>query len=417
MASGQSQGMLSHLNESLYSDIVAGKDNTDNEIETAEGYNVKPIFIKEADVRAPGASYGGWVEEDEVIEALVKVVHLSHLKGVQRIYTAWRIYVDNIDDRIKLLSLGVVMRNRSIQVLPNNPNRPMYCPVSTTRLVVSNIPLSIYDGQINRELEQMGCVIISSWRQKIRYRSKLTYCDNGKRIVIVVKLKKDIPKYIDISTYRGQIWYYGKPKESVSNDFGYKKCKKCKQEGHLSHECENEIVCDGCGNEGHRRNECPAFSEDEAQMTSDESETEENDGGNEDADVEGDGVRSEQEIEDGTEDVAGDPNDKVDTEDAAADPTDKDDAQKETTDDAENKTDKAKSGKGSKDKKKDSKEHKKQKGKTSSGPMDDFLKAAKNRNDVLLTPKGKVVKPKTRTPPSTSKDDDKAKRDKKVNNI
>ena len=48
-----------------------------------------------------------------------------------------------------------------------------------------------------------------------------------------------------------------------------------------------------------------------------------------------------------------------------------------------------------------------------SGPLDKFLIAARNRTDTLLTPKGKGTQSKTRTPPSTSKEDEKAKREKK----
>ena len=418
----QARGLWSHVNSTLYSEKLIENTDEDDKIEMAEGYGFKPVFIRENDVRAPGASFGGWVEEDEVIDSLVQVVKLSHLKGVQRIYKAWRIYVDNMDDRIKLLSVGMPMRGRIVSVLPDNPNRPIFSPVSTTRLVVSNVPLSIYDGQIIRKIEKMGCEVLSAWREKVRYKSKLTDCDNGRRIVIVQKLKSDIPKYIDISVYRGQIWYYGKPKETQQK----KICSNCKQEGHTSSDCDNEIVCDGCGNEGHRRDVCPLFTDDVQGTDVDE---EDDDDMGVDVDEEADeyeSVTSEQQNVDDVEEseTASVPDNNTNEEESnhgveKTENTESKTTGKDKKEAKSKKSDKSKkpktTGKDKQDKKEsDKKKQKEQRKKESvaNGPMDNFINAAKNMKDVLATPKGKQMDPKSRTPPSASKDEEKIKRDK-----
>ena len=34
-------------------------------------------------------------------------------------------------------------------------------------------------------------------------------------------------------------------------------CNRCRQEGHWSKDCQNEIVCRECGQRGHKQEECP----------------------------------------------------------------------------------------------------------------------------------------------------------------
>lgn len=384
---------------------------SENQIQIAEGYGVKPVFIKENDVRGPGANRFGWIEEDEVIDALVELVDLSHLKGVQRIYRAWRIYVDNIPDRVKLLSNGLSMRGRLVQVIPDNPNRPIYSPETTTRLVVSNVPLSIFDGQLIRKLELMGCKVISFWREKLRYKTRLTDCDNGRRIVIVEKLRKNIPKYIDISTYRGTIWYYGMPKEETQK----KVCGKCKRDNHATHECTYQIVCNKCGEEGHKKDECPQFDEADGIQGDTDSDKEGSDDGSQHADegedqetgVEADADEDEEDTiqESGDEQIEG---------------KQQDSNVKKPNDDKATVGGTQKNGETGKPRKSVLKGIKPKVDKTKKtapevkkGPIDRFVEAAKNVNEVLQTPKGKDRSTKDRTPPSLTKDKDSKKRDQK----
>ena len=64
-----------------------------------------------------------WITNTEMYEAIMEIILQSHITGIQRIKGMWRIYIDNINDKVTLLSTGIELRGRHIGLLNTNPKR------------------------------------------------------------------------------------------------------------------------------------------------------------------------------------------------------------------------------------------------------------------------------------------------------
>ena len=153
-----------------------------------------------------------WLKAEKIYFAVGEVVSPDHLRGIQRFGAFWRLYVDNINDRVTLLAKGINLRNKNITLYPENPRYVKKHPIPTTRITVNNVPLSADDGQIRRALEEMGCDVINLYREKLRINYRLTNCDTGARIVIAKRLTEDLPRLVTVGRYTASIWYYGQPR-------------------------------------------------------------------------------------------------------------------------------------------------------------------------------------------------------------
>ncbi|XP_069122185.1 uncharacterized protein [Argopecten irradians] len=173
--------------ETSFANIVAATNDTPN---TAEGYgSAKPIFLMEKDIFGLiQPQKKDWLTHQELYKAIGEKVEANHVCGLQRTGKMRRIYVDNMADRTKLLTTGIVIRKKMVQLISTNPRRPDNNHEYTSRVRVSNVPLSADDGEIKRALTLLNCNIKSMYREKLRIDNQLTNCDTGNRIVITEKL-------------------------------------------------------------------------------------------------------------------------------------------------------------------------------------------------------------------------------------
>ena len=142
------------------------------------------VFMREVELfgtRKPDRSE--WISHSELYKAISLRINPPHIKGLQRIGAMWRIYIDNLEDKVKLLAEGVPLRGKTIRVLNTNPGR--LDSEITTRVRVKNIPLSVDDGLITRSLTLRNIEIIKLFHEKLRIDDKLTNCETGDRIIIV----------------------------------------------------------------------------------------------------------------------------------------------------------------------------------------------------------------------------------------
>jgi len=107
-----------------------------------------------------------WIHHVELYKAIGHKIDVSHITGLQRVRGFWRIYLDNIDDKVTLMAEGVPLRGKSVPVLNTNPDRPD--GELTVRVRVKNIPLSVEDGLIKRTITLKGADVISLYREKLR---------------------------------------------------------------------------------------------------------------------------------------------------------------------------------------------------------------------------------------------------------
>lgn len=212
------------------------------------GYGTaKPVFLKEADVFGYVNNYSNkqWLNHAEVYLSLGKVIPENHLSGIQRTGNVWSIYADNMEDRVKLLARGVIIGGTHVALISENPE-------TTTRLTVSDVPLSADDRVIKQSLEQKGCEIIEMYREKLRMENELTNCDTGDRIVFVKRLETDLPTSLQMGKYYSTVWYYGQPKEQAEAQTG-QKCTKSLKTVKNTTECSNDWEC---LESRHRKQDC-----------------------------------------------------------------------------------------------------------------------------------------------------------------
>lgn len=191
-----------------------------------------------------------FVKHEEMYTAVAKSVNGSHITGLQRINGMWRIYLDNVADKVTLISKGVTIRDRTLPILPTNPLR--LDSEITTRIRVQNIPLSVDDGIISRTLILKELDVISVTREKLRIGGKLTNCETGDRIVLVKTstLREPLHRFMAFGQFKAKVIHRGQVKPVL-------KCTKCLEDGHYAKTCPNDWKCRQCNKVGHKQADCP----------------------------------------------------------------------------------------------------------------------------------------------------------------
>lgn len=210
------------------------------------------VFFRESDLfgdRRP--TKDEWLMHAELYNAIATNIDASHITGLQRVRGMWRIYLDNVEDKVTLMAEGVSVRGKVVQVLNTNPNR--LDNENTVSIRVKNIPLSVDDGIITRALTLRHLDVISCKREKLRINGKLTNCSTGDRLVTVksTTLVEPLPNYINFGQFVGRCIHPGQ-----NNPARITKCTKCLQDGHKISQCPNEWLCKRCKQSGHKQAEC-----------------------------------------------------------------------------------------------------------------------------------------------------------------
>ncbi|WAR11188.1 hypothetical protein MAR_036264 [Mya arenaria] len=205
------------------------------------------VFMRET----KNAKKQEWLKHEELYEALADVIVCTHITGLQRVRGMWRIYVENIDDKVSLLTEGVTLRGKMIKLLNTNPNR--LDGEQTVRIRVKDIPLSVDDSVILRSLVAENIDVITIIREKLRVKGKLTNCENGDRLCIVKSssLSATLPKFMAFGHFTGRVFHPGQNSENKEL-----KCRKCLETGHKMIDCENDWRCLDCHQIGHKKGEC-----------------------------------------------------------------------------------------------------------------------------------------------------------------
>ena len=191
-----------------------------------------------------------WIKHSEMFESLTTQIDATHLTGLQRVKGLWRIYLDNLEDKICLLANGVTLRGKVVPLLSTNPGR--LDGENTLRIRVQDVPLSADDGIISRTLILSELEVISMMREKLRINGKLVNCETGDRIVTIKasSLKEPLPRFMAFAQFTGKIFHPGQnPKKEL-------KCSKCLEEGHSFKFCVNDWKCTKCFKSGHKQDVC-----------------------------------------------------------------------------------------------------------------------------------------------------------------
>ena len=201
---------------------------------------MEPVFLKAGDLAA----------ETDFLELCVAAERISGretVAGAQRIRCLWRIYPLTREARTSFLVSGVELHGQTLVCFDKNPyilRGGSEAP--TTKLYVSDIPISVDNGEIRNLLGRLGCTIRSPLvSERARNKDgKLTRFLTGRRFVFIEIPSSPLQRTVEVGPFRATLYH----KEMKSKD---PKCGKCLQTGHVASTCNSNIVCRSCFKSGH----------------------------------------------------------------------------------------------------------------------------------------------------------------------
>jgi hypothetical protein len=155
---------------------------------TAAFATVEPIFIRRKDLPPTSDSDTKYNILDMCLAA-ERVTGRETILGAQEIHGLWRIYPATTEARGKLLVQGLTVRGIHMTVHGRNPYLTRAMPgssgidIPSTKLWISDVPLSIADEDIESAVEKLGVVARSRLiSERVRNRDgKLTRFLTGRR--------------------------------------------------------------------------------------------------------------------------------------------------------------------------------------------------------------------------------------------
>ena len=219
-----------------------------NEASHATPLRGKPVFVKHLDI--PTVNERDFYTE-HMYKALAKEVPSKEITGIQKIKGLWRLYIENKQTRINLITLGLKVRNVCVAVYDTNPF--LVHGEDTLRLRIKDIPLSASDTLITDELESRKCKLIGKIiHDRLRVDGKLTDCLTGDRIVYIERPKHSLPRSITFGLFQGRVFHPGQLPDDVSTVT----CSNCLVTGHHRSKCTQDVVCKQCSKSGHIARDC-----------------------------------------------------------------------------------------------------------------------------------------------------------------
>ena len=118
--------------------------------------SVPPLFIKDRDI-------GSEVTPLQMCNAIVRVIGVAKLDGVQRINNLWRLYVKERAARLELyIKETLLINNKHVPLYDQNPHitNQLTPRKKNDKLTVKNIPLSVSNNMIENMLDKLTSTLI-----------------------------------------------------------------------------------------------------------------------------------------------------------------------------------------------------------------------------------------------------------------
>lgn len=231
-----------------------------------EERTITPVFTK---VRDLPASDNHDYSVSELCQACEKVSGTGSMIGAQRISGLWRLYPTTTKARMELLVSGIALHGVQVTLSDKNPFAVWAKSgeeVPTTRVVVSDIPMSYTNVEIEEALLKMGCKLMSQLKDEYDRDSngKLTRWKTGRRFIFIATPKEPLPREVKIGIFTAKI--YHREQKSVRQK-QFSTCFNCFGTAHHAYECTNPTVCRTCKMEGHKAGDpmCGLIFEDKGQ--------------------------------------------------------------------------------------------------------------------------------------------------------
>lgn len=196
----------------------------------------------------------------EICAAAERQTGYNSIEGAQRIGGLWRIYPRSQDNRMKLLMEGIVLRGVLVTLKSRNPflvgtngetgdNEGSQPP--TTKLIISNVPLSYSDDDILQAIKSLNVSIQSKLipERDRDERGRLTHWKTGRRFVYISVPASPLPRALAIGPFKAALFH---PEQRTAERQQAAECRRCLQRGHKAYECTAPVRCRQCLQDGHR---------------------------------------------------------------------------------------------------------------------------------------------------------------------
>lgn len=230
--------------------------------------SVEPVFLRKRDLPTQFDRHGHQINERysalNICLAAEKISGRETIHGAQDIKGLWRIYPLTRSARDKLLIEGIEIGGQSFTLHNRNPyliSNGNGIEIPTTKLWVSDIPISVDDADIEGALLREGCVLRSKlMMDKIRTKEgKLTRFVTGKRFVFINLPNSPLSRTVQVGDFTARLYYREQPKQNSKPAV----CSKCLESGHHVSVCQNQVTCRACRVSGHKQGDpvCGSFSD------------------------------------------------------------------------------------------------------------------------------------------------------------
>ena len=208
----------------------------------------EPVFVKYVDIPEDE------ITTYELCKLCEDVTGPGTFEGAQLMKGGlWRLYPKTREARATLLASGLSIKGVAVPLFNKNPFL-LYDTageeVPSTRLVISNVPLSAANGDISHAIEAQGVTLLSKMRYELgRDQSKkLTRFKTGRRFIHVAIPENPLPRHMKIGIFKAEI-YHREQRQAVTVN---QECYNCLEKGHRAAACTNAVRCRDCKREGHK---------------------------------------------------------------------------------------------------------------------------------------------------------------------
>lgn len=209
----------------------------------------EPVFLKCTDIPS---------EENQSTAELCKLAEnisgYKTIEGAQRIGGLWRIYPQTREARAVLLVSGLKIQGVSVPVHNKNPYLMMSGDgeeIASTRVTISNVPLSGANEDIVHAIEAQGVTILSKLRYELARdgNNRLTRFKTGRRFLFIAVPDTPLPRRLEIGIFKAEV-YHKEQRQDVR--FSNRECYNCLERGHHASVCPNPVKCRDCKIDGHK---------------------------------------------------------------------------------------------------------------------------------------------------------------------
>jgi hypothetical protein len=197
---------------------------------------------------------------------LEKEIQRDDIKSVQLTENDWIVTVNSAEAKIRLLTKGIALQNRSVNFFEIDKN--------ITNITIKDAPYELSDQFITSHVAKFGQVVSGSLKKGL---VKGTSIETGTRYVQILNCIETLPSKTNFGRFEVPLFaennrtqcsycqqtnhpYFRCPNKPTTQ----KNCFNCKEAGHIARECPHDVQCNYCGENGYIKKFCILYRRDKA---------------------------------------------------------------------------------------------------------------------------------------------------------